>query len=58
MSELSKSNMTHTELESSKVTQDFNKAFQFLFQKAQSETKEDDAVDANMKQLSLKLLTR
>ena len=48
--------MSHLDLENSKVTQDFNKAFQFIFQKARNE--EDDDVDANMKQLSLKFLIK
>lgn len=50
--------MSQRDLENSKVTQDFDKAFKFIEQKAHTDNKEDDDIDANMKQLSLKLMTR
>ena len=45
--------MSQRDLENSKVTQDFDNAFKFIEQKARTDNKEDDDIDANMKQLSL-----
>jgi putative protein kinase ArgK-like GTPase of G3E family len=56
-SALSRRSMSRTDLENSKVTQEFNRAFTFIAEKAKAVNKEDDDVDANMKQLLLGFLS-